>query len=269
MGGVNQQTIRSCFSWRGIGSRGVAATPNACCESWRRCAGHHTLLPKQPGRRPSVVPMANARDGGDCFSDLTVVTCARSRCCGSARLLAARLRRTRIEFGDKLAVSVWCWPLDQFAGGDCMALVGRSVDRMAAAMRMTGPRSRRSINGDDYPAPMSPCPSRGGSSSCGQYLATIARMSTQPGLCAPRVGVITAGLAQWVGRPNRVKLHGSVLHAMLCGGVWGALHSVLPGRSASDACIARDVILRLGPPVCCVQYAGREDSIAANSDCTP
>ena len=33
----------------------------------------------------------------------------------------------------------------------------------------------------------------------------------------------------------------------------------LPGQSASDACIARNVIPRLGPPVCCVQYAGRED----------
>ena len=23
---------------------------HACCESWRRCAGHHTLLPKLPWR---------------------------------------------------------------------------------------------------------------------------------------------------------------------------------------------------------------------------
>jgi hypothetical protein len=56
---------------------------------------------------------------------------------------------------------------------------------------------------------------------------------------------------------------------MLCGGVGAHCTVFCQGDQHSDACIARNVIPRLGPPVCCVQYAGREDTIAANADCIP
>ena len=38
---------------------------------------------------------------------------------------------------------------------------------------------------------------------------------------------------------------------------------------ASAACIARNVIPRVSPPVCCVQYAPSNSDIASNIDCTP
>ena len=58
----------------------------------------------------------------------------------------------------------------------------------------------------------------------------------------------------WGGRPNYVKVHASVLHAISWGWFGTVLHSVPLGLPASPAWIARQVIPRVSTPVCCVQY---------------
>jgi hypothetical protein len=68
-----------------------------------------------------------------------------------------------------------------------------------------------------------------------------------------------AATANWVGRPVRVKLHGSGLHAIswpwqmppwdiASGGNQRPMMTAL-------VCIARNVIPRVRPPICCVLFA--------------
>jgi hypothetical protein len=71
------------------------------------------------------------------------------------------------------------------------------------------------------------------------------------------------------GRPIRAKTYGSVLHAIWWGGGNAALYTSRKAQSASDACIARNVIPRVRPPIYCVQYAGTNRDIASNVDWAP
>jgi hypothetical protein len=73
----------------------------------------------------------------------------------------------------------------------------------------------------------------------------------------------------WGGRSIRAKTFFSVLHAMS----WVALAALTPlragARSKAAACIARKVIPRVRPPVCCVQYSPPKPDAACNVYCTP
>jgi hypothetical protein len=72
---------------------------------------------------------------------------------------------------------------------------------------------------------------------------TVVPIRRHPGWVMP----VTV-LADWVGRPNGVKLHGSVLHAMSWGQTGSEQHRVLPIPLTSAACIARKVILCVRSP---------------------
>ena len=67
----------------------------------------------------------------------------------------------------------------------------------------------------------------------------------------------------WVRRPFHVKLHGSVLHAMSWCLIGRSQTVSAPPQFAFTACIARKVIPRARPAVCCVQYAVSITDIAA------
>ena len=70
-------------------------------------------------------------------------------------------------------------------------------------------------------------------------------------------------------RPIYVKLHGSVLHAIFGVELLTATAPVWLRLSGFVACIARKVIPRVRPPVCCVQYTAPSRHIACNVHCTP
>src|SRR5208337_847143 len=84
------------------------------------------------------------------------------------------------------------------------------------------------------------------------------------------------GLIEWQaphssrgGRPFYVKVHGRVLHAMSWDWIAAVPHGVASGPLASVACIARDVIPRVRPPICCVQYGVSITDPASSTSCTP
>src|ERR1019366_9749464 len=72
----------------------------------------------------------------------------------------------------------------------------------------------------------------------------------------------------WGRRPIYVKLHGSVLHAIFGVELLTATAPVWLRLSWFVACIARKVIPRVRPPVCCVQYTAPSRLIACNVHCT-
>jgi hypothetical protein len=57
-----------------------------------------------------------------------------------------------------------------------------------------------------------------------------------------------------VREPIRAKTYVSVLHAILCVGFAGDYQAGRGAAVGPPACIARKVIPRVRPPVCCVQY---------------
>ncbi len=75
-----------------------------------------------------------------------------------------------------------------------------------------------------------------------------------------------------VRRPNRAKMYGSGLHAMSwCGMAQAESPRLQRSRACeigSAACIGRNVIPRVRPPVCCVQYAGHDGDMPAIPACT-